>query len=183
LIFMGEEYGERHPFPFFCSFYDAGLIEAVRNGRRKEFADMEFDWSMEIPDPQSPETFLSAKLFWAWPEGSLQAKHRLLYQDLLTARRQWPALRDREHTKARLINPELEDQNDPSSILLLERGGENALLAVANLSDKTAMPPALVLSGKHVLLCTEDVRYGGSRLDSLSLDRLLPYELLVLGGS
>src|SRR5262249_41487759 len=27
LIFMGEEYGEENPFPFFCSFGDPGLIE------------------------------------------------------------------------------------------------------------------------------------------------------------
>ena len=111
LLFMGEEYGEQRPFPFFCSFSDAGLIEAVRRGRREEFAALRFDWSTEIPDPQSPETFLSAKLAWSWPEGSLQAKHRRLYQDLLAARRQWPALRDREHTNARLINPDLDAQD------------------------------------------------------------------------
>ncbi len=29
LLFMGEEYGETRPFPFFCSFEDAALVEAV----------------------------------------------------------------------------------------------------------------------------------------------------------
>src|SRR5262249_20127821 len=33
LLFMGEEYGEEHPFHFFCSFSDHKLIDAVRNGR------------------------------------------------------------------------------------------------------------------------------------------------------
>ena len=114
LLFMGEEYGERRPFPFFCSFSDPRLIEAVRRGRREEFAALRFKWAVEIPDPQSPETFLSAKLEWSWPEGSAHAKHRRLYQDLLAARRQWPALRDRQRTNARLIDPDSADQGDPT---------------------------------------------------------------------
>ncbi len=95
LLFMGEEYGERNPFPFFCSFGDADLIEAVRRGRREEFAALSFQWGTEIPDPQSPDTFAAAKLGWSWPEGSPQAQLRRLYRDLLAARRRWPALRDR----------------------------------------------------------------------------------------
>ena len=46
------------------------LIEAVRRGRREEFAALQFAWGSEIPDPQNPETFSSAKLTWSWPEGS-----------------------------------------------------------------------------------------------------------------
>ena len=100
---MGEEYGEERPFPFFCSFEDPAIIEAVRRGRRREFADLEFQWQAEIPDPQDPRTFAAAKLAWAWPEGSPQAQLRQLYQDLLRARRRWPAIRDRRHTAARLL--------------------------------------------------------------------------------
>ena len=36
LLFMGEEWGSRQPFPFFCDF-QGDLAEAVRNGRREEF--------------------------------------------------------------------------------------------------------------------------------------------------
>jgi maltooligosyltrehalose trehalohydrolase len=60
LIFMGEEYGETAPFPYFVSHSDPALIEAVRRGRRDEFAS--FNWRGEIPDPQDEATFLSAKL-------------------------------------------------------------------------------------------------------------------------
>ena len=35
LLFMGEEYGEEHPFQFFCSFDGEELIEAVRQGRKE----------------------------------------------------------------------------------------------------------------------------------------------------
>lgn len=60
LLFMGEEYGERAPFPYFVSHSDPDLIEAVRKGRKEEFA--EFRWEGEPPDPQAEDTFLSAKL-------------------------------------------------------------------------------------------------------------------------
>ena len=100
LLFMGEEYGETRPFPFFCSFSDAGLIEAVRRGRREEFAALAFAWGGEIPDPQARETFLAAKLDWQWSSADRAARRRL-YADLLAARRRWPALRDQQHTAAR----------------------------------------------------------------------------------
>jgi maltooligosyltrehalose trehalohydrolase len=60
LLFMGEEYGEKAPFPYFVSHSDPVLIEAVRKGRKEEFAS--FAWQGEPPDPQSQETFQSAKL-------------------------------------------------------------------------------------------------------------------------
>ena len=43
LLFMGEEYGETAPFPYFISHSDPNLIEAVRQGRRDEFKA--FGWS------------------------------------------------------------------------------------------------------------------------------------------
>ncbi|MDZ4734399.1 MAG: DUF3459 domain-containing protein, partial [Nitrospirota bacterium] len=54
--FMGEEYGETAPFQYFIEHGDPGLIEAVRQGRRREFAH--FGWRAEdIPDPQDRATF------------------------------------------------------------------------------------------------------------------------------
>ena len=35
---MGEEYGETAPFQYFTSHGDPELVEAVRRGRREEFA-------------------------------------------------------------------------------------------------------------------------------------------------
>ena len=60
LLFMGEEYAETAPFPYFVSHSDPDLIEAVRRGRREEFAA--FKWDAEPPDPQAIETFKAAKL-------------------------------------------------------------------------------------------------------------------------
>jgi len=60
MLFMGEEYGETAPFPYFVSHTDPQLIAAVRKGRREEFAS--FEWDGDMPDPQAEETFQSAKL-------------------------------------------------------------------------------------------------------------------------
>src|SRR5262249_35447906 len=92
LLFMGEEDGETNPFAFFCSFEDPQLVQAVREGRRREFAA--FAWQGEVPDPQDEATFRASRLSWSWPEGSPAAGLRRLYADLLAARREWPALRN-----------------------------------------------------------------------------------------
>ena len=61
LLFMGEEYGETAPFQYFVEHGDSDLIEAVRQGRRREFAH--FGWNPEdIPDPQDPATFERSRL-------------------------------------------------------------------------------------------------------------------------
>ena len=38
LVFMGQEYGETRPFLYFVSHGDPDLVDAVRAGRREEFA-------------------------------------------------------------------------------------------------------------------------------------------------
>jgi malto-oligosyltrehalose trehalohydrolase len=92
LLFMGEEWATRSPFPFFCDF--AGdLAEAVRQGRRQEFAKFpEFadpQQRARIPDPQALSTFESAKLNWSEPASPPHAEHLERYRRLLAARRRW----------------------------------------------------------------------------------------------
>ncbi|MER0238983.1 malto-oligosyltrehalose trehalohydrolase [Fulvimarina sp. MAC8] len=68
LIFMGEEWGETHPFCFFTDF-DGDLADAVREGRRSEFAKFTAFHAAEtrelIPDPNSETTFASSMLDWS----------------------------------------------------------------------------------------------------------------------
>jgi maltooligosyltrehalose trehalohydrolase len=90
LLFMGEEYAETSPFPYFVSHSEPSLIEAVRKGRREEFAA--FHWHGKPPDPQDERTFQSAKL-----NHNLQHEghHRVLfefYKELIQIRRENPAL-------------------------------------------------------------------------------------------
>ena len=68
MLFMGQEWGARSPFPFFCEF-GSELGRAVTEGRRKEFARFpEFadaDARARIPDPCAVETFGLAVLDWS----------------------------------------------------------------------------------------------------------------------
>ncbi|MEV7084631.1 malto-oligosyltrehalose trehalohydrolase [Streptomyces sp. NPDC093085] len=55
MLFMGEEWGAGTPWQFFTDHPDPVLAEAVRSGRRREFAA--HGWAAEeIPDPQDPAT-------------------------------------------------------------------------------------------------------------------------------
>jgi maltooligosyltrehalose trehalohydrolase len=90
LLFMGEEYGEQAPFQYFVSHSDPGLVEAVRRGRRREFAT--FKWKEEPPDPQDEVTFLRSKLN---PALRHEKNHRLLlkvYKELIRLRQTIPPL-------------------------------------------------------------------------------------------
>jgi maltooligosyltrehalose trehalohydrolase len=90
LLFMGEEYGETAPFPYFVSHSEPGLIEAVRKGRREEFTA--FQWQEEIPDPQDEVTFLSARLNHKLKGGGW---HKVIYEyhrEIIRLRKTVPAL-------------------------------------------------------------------------------------------
>ena len=67
MLFMGEEWSAAQPFPFFCDF-GPELAEAVRKGRRQEFARFpgfhDPATRERIPDPTAEETFAAAKLAW-----------------------------------------------------------------------------------------------------------------------
>ena len=91
LLFMGEEHGETNPFLYFVSHGDPALVDAVREGRRREFAA--FAWAGEVPDPQAEETFEASRPAWERAESPGGARLRALYRGLLRLRRSEPALR------------------------------------------------------------------------------------------
>ena len=85
LLFMGEEYGEEARFQYFISHSDSELIEAVRKGRREEFAA--FEWKIEPPDAQDEATFRRAKLNHQLRH---EGRHRMLrkfYRELIGLRK------------------------------------------------------------------------------------------------
>jgi maltooligosyltrehalose trehalohydrolase len=177
LLFMGEEYGEDNPFPFFCSFGDAPLVEAVRAGRRREFAN--FAWQGEVPDPQAESTFAAARLSWSWPEGTPRAGLRRLYADLLTARRQWPALGDFRDRTA-----QLQPGAEGGFLLELVRGGPavepgKTVQIHFNLPDRRQPPPRAL--DAELLFTSEAERYGGVRRAGTRPGELLPFECVAFG--
>lgn len=90
LLFMGDEYGETAPFQYFVSHSDPELVEAVRNGRAKEFES--FSWKNKPPDPQDETTFLGSRL---QRELSETGRHKILlafHQKLIKFRKQIDSL-------------------------------------------------------------------------------------------
>jgi maltooligosyltrehalose trehalohydrolase len=179
LLFMGEEYGEEARFPYFCSFDDMTLVEAVRAGRKQELEALA--WHGEVPDPAAEATFNGAKLCWSWPEGSSRQGLRRLYRDLIAARRQWPALRDFQRRSARLLT----DHNS-GPILELIRGDQavgGSIRALFNLSDRPRRVPDGAASETRMSFSSEAPVYGGDR-DAAGASGLLtlhPFECIVLG--
>ncbi|MES1213656.1 MAG: malto-oligosyltrehalose trehalohydrolase [Singulisphaera sp.] len=173
LLFMGEEYGETRPFPFFCSFSNPDLIAAVRRGRKAEFASIKFQWHHEPPDPQDETTFASACLAWNWSEDRRGAGIRALYQDLLWARQAWFAAPPREVSEAQILGAE------GQACLWCERGADEPVQIVANLTSQEIDVPRPT-AGRFLFsaACQE---YGGARAGLQKLERLLPWECAVWG--
>ncbi len=155
LLFMGEEYGEEAPFAYFTSHSEPALIEAVRRGRREEFAS--FEWPGEMPDPQNEVTFLSAKL-----DHSLRGRgwHRTLfefYKELIRLRKETPAL-------ARLSKDAMAVGGFEDKILLIQRWSEgNEVVLVFNLSqDQSSVTIPMPVGRWHKRLDSAEERWQGS---------------------
>jgi len=84
LLFMGQEYGEPAPFQYFISHGDPELVEAVRRGRREEFAS--FALGGEAPDPAAQDTFECCVLDSERRHSGRHAVLHRLYTELLELR-------------------------------------------------------------------------------------------------
>ncbi len=89
MLFMGEEWAAPEPFLFFCDF-DGELADAVREGRRREFARFpQFSdpkARAQIPDPNAAQTFLRSRLDWHTRERAEHADWLALHRELITLR-------------------------------------------------------------------------------------------------
>jgi maltooligosyltrehalose trehalohydrolase len=139
LLFMGEEYGETAPFPYFVDHSDAALLDAVRKGRRAEFAH--FAASGEPLDPGATETFAAARLVWKRRD---ETPHRMLLEwhaRLLELRRDRPALRLLDPTTTR--TQVFEDER--VLVVLREAPGDAVALVLgfgtADVAVEVELPP------------------------------------------
>lgn len=156
LLFMGEEYGEEAPFQYFVSHSDAQLIDAVRRGRREEFAG--FQWQGEAPDPQAPETFMRSKLD---QSRRRQGKHATLfsfYKELIRLRRTVVPLNHLSKSDLTLWSDDttgdvfIRRSKDQQSALIVCRFGKT--------SERSNLP---VPQGKwHKLIDSHDQRWLGT---------------------
>jgi malto-oligosyltrehalose trehalohydrolase len=132
LLFMGEEWGCRQPFLFFCDF-SGELGEAVRKGRRAEFARFAAFTDpavrARIPDPLAESTFKRSTLRWKdreSPAGEAWIRH---YKTLLQLRAQEiaPRIAEAASGRYRMLGPRAFE------VVWPVKGGK--LVVVANCSE------------------------------------------------
>jgi maltooligosyltrehalose trehalohydrolase len=156
MLFMGEEYGETAPFQYFISHGDPELIEAVRRGRRDEFAA--FGWQTEPPDVQDEGTFFRAKLNHDLRrEGRFQALWEF-YRELIRLRKALTPL-------ARLSKERCEVTGfDDDRVLLLRRWNDGEEVVSGFNFNHSAVSIALSTApGRwHKALDSTDLRWNGS---------------------
>ena len=125
LLFMGEEWACHQPFLYFCDF-EGELGEAVRNGRREEFARFaafaDPKARARIPDPLSEQTFKRSVLRWKDSRSTQGRSWLAHYTKLLELRRNEIAPRRFGPGRYRLLN-------ERAFEVIWEEGGELRLLA------------------------------------------------------
>lgn len=155
LLFMGEEYGEVAPFLYFVHHGDAALIEAVRKGRKEEFAA--FGWKGEIPDPQDESTFLLSRPDPALGKKGEHALLRSLYRELIRIRKTDPVLSRTSRDGMEVIPFETEN-----ALAVVRRNGPAQTAAVFHFGDAPAALPLSLPGGPwEKVLDSSDARWGG----------------------
>lgn len=155
LLFMGEEYGEIAPFLYFVHHGDEGLIEAVRKGRKEEFAA--FGWMGESPDPQDEGTFLRSR-----PDHALRGTggHAVLlelHRELIRIRKTDPVLSRTDREGMEVVPFEKEN-----ALVVLRRNGPAQAAAVFHFGDSPAtLPLSLPVGRWGKVLDSSDARWGG----------------------
>ncbi|MGO0575455.1 malto-oligosyltrehalose trehalohydrolase [Ornithinimicrobium panacihumi] len=92
MLFMGEEWGASTPWQYFTDHEEEWLAEAIREGRRNEFA--EHGWAGDVPDPQDEGTVRASTLDWSEVDRDGHATLLDFYRTLIRLRRERSGLRD-----------------------------------------------------------------------------------------
>jgi len=143
MLWMGEEWGARTPWLFF-SDHEGELGEAVRQGRRAEFASHGWD-TEEVPDPQDEATVRASTLDWDEPAQDRHAALLAWTRDLIALRRARPELSDGHRDRTAV------SYDEAQRWLVVRRG---PVAVVVNLAGERRSVP-LTGSPQAVLLASE----------------------------
>ncbi|WP_291853448.1 malto-oligosyltrehalose trehalohydrolase [Bradyrhizobium sp.] len=143
MLFMGEEWGSAAPFPFFCDF-KGELADAVRAGRRAEYAWAYDEFGDEVPDALDPSSRDRAVLDWDSLDTPAARKRLTLVLELLRIRR--------EQIVPRLAGAAFGEARAADRLLTATwRMGDGAILNLtANLSDRAVNRPADAYPGTAI---------------------------------
>ncbi len=155
LLFMGEEYGETSPFMYFTSHSDPDLVNAIREGRKKEFE--QFKWHSDPDDPQSINTFMKSRIDWSKRESG---DHKILldfYTQLIRLRKKITALSALDKNSLKVTGDE------KNKVITVERwqGNDRVLILInLNRSDVSVAPFGNDIEWEKIL-DSSDKRWNG----------------------
>jgi len=155
LLFMGEEFGAKTPFLFFCDF-EKDLAAAVTAGRRNESAHFtEFSDPAErerIPDPNAATTFEASRLNWSVIAQPHHGERLGFYRRLLTLRSEYivPRLSSACRIKA---NYEVHGDRGLSARWRFADNSELTLLANLGTAPLSGLTP----SASQIIYVSEEV--------------------------
>jgi maltooligosyltrehalose trehalohydrolase len=160
LLFMGQEWAARAPFPFFGDLPgEVGANMAMH--RRNEFRHYGATYPPEVlermPDPQAEATFLSAKLDWSERERGEHAAVLALYRECL----RWRAAKPAFHAAQR--GDWSVEQAGPARLAV--RWKDEWLLLLA-LSAAARLEPEA--GGWELALSSNEPRFGGTAGSALA---------------
>lgn len=169
LLFMGEECGATEPFLYFTSYATPTLADAVREGRRQEFARFaafsEPARRAQIPDPNAEQTFLDSipqpdqRMAFAW-RGWTRVLLEIRHQHIV------PRLEGARALGARMLGAK--------AVEARWRMGDGMVLTIAVNLAETPVSTSLEAGEETTLFLTEGV------MDALSNAELPAHSLLVL---
>ena len=170
MLFMGEEYGENAPFQYFTSHGDPDLVEAVRRGRREEFAA--FGWEGNVPDPQDEQTFARSALNHSLKQEEPHQTLWRFYQRLIQ-------IRD-EQSLGTLSSPSVRELGG-CALLIMRENASQQLATIYNFAEFPVTLNLPDLAGKwSTVIHSADASWNGPERNLASQITLLPAEELRL---
>ena len=170
MLFMGEEYGENAPFQYFTSHGDPDLVEAVRRGRREEFAA--FGWEGIVPDPQDEQTFARSSLNHSLKQEEPHQTLWRFYQRLIQ-------IRD-EQSLGTLSSPSVRELGG-CALLIMRENASQQLATIYNFAEFPVTLNLPDLAGKwSTVIHSADAFWNGPERNLASQITLLPAEELRL---
>ena len=165
MLWMGEEWGARTPWQFF-SDHEGELGDAVREGRRAEFAEHGWDTD-EVPDPQAEQTFRDSTLDWSELDQQRHAALRDWTRSLIALRRSRLDLSDGRRDR-------LQVAYDEDARWIVVRRGQTVV--VCNLGGGRVEVPVPGTLGP-LLLASADGAELGDRTVALDAESVVVAEL------
>lgn len=171
LLFMGEEYGEKRPFWFFCNHSQPELVEMINKSRKEEFSY--FGWEGELPDPFSDDTFHNCILCNTTDRDPQAAILFRLYRYLIALRKTHPVLLNRKRDSMTVFAVQ-----DVSVLSFERKNGAESLLVILNFSNDERHFAAPQFTGKKIL-DTSSQEWGGTA--ETKATTLHPAETITIG--